>query len=75
MGVLPTLDCLKGELRARLEHVDHGGIPGRDGWVRDAGALPLYESEEVARFLLLAAHHDSGVASAHNSHLVREIVS
>jgi hypothetical protein len=55
-----SLELLKAELRARLTHDDMGAISSREVFIREASAIPAYKnSADVARFILLAAYHDS----------------
>jgi hypothetical protein len=60
-GAEPIVDVagLRSELRARLESPDHGGIADRDQWIGQALVLPMYNPRPLARFLLLAAYHDT----------------
>ncbi|ETZ41135.1 HNH endonuclease family protein [Mycobacterium avium] len=58
----PTVDVsgLKAELAARLTDEQHGGVPNLASFIASAAALPLYTiSQPLARFLLLAAYHDT----------------
>ncbi|UQS30295.1 DUF262 domain-containing protein [Streptomyces fradiae] len=59
----PVVDAeaLKKELAARLsDPKGKGGVPNLASFLADASALPLYTiSRPVARFLLLAAYHDT----------------
>ncbi|KAA0922141.1 DUF262 domain-containing protein [Streptomyces apricus] len=58
----PTVDAdaLQKELAARLSHPEHGAIPNLASFLADASALPIYKiSRPLARFLLLAAYHDT----------------
>ncbi|MCB5163665.1 DUF262 domain-containing HNH endonuclease family protein [Streptomyces bambusae] len=59
----PVVDAeaLKKELAARLsDPKGKGGIPNLASFLADASALPLYKiSPPLARFLLLAAYHDT----------------
>ncbi|HUW34113.1 MAG TPA: DUF262 domain-containing HNH endonuclease family protein [Planctomycetota bacterium] len=53
-------DALKKELAVRLLHPKHGGVPNLASFLASASALPLYKiSQPLARFLLLAAYHDT----------------
>ncbi|WP_435595552.1 DUF262 domain-containing protein [Streptomyces albogriseolus] len=52
-------EALKKELVARLSG-PKGGVPNLASFLADASALPLYKiSRPLARFLLLAAYHDT----------------
>ncbi|MGQ3823419.1 DUF262 domain-containing protein [Pseudomonas alliivorans] len=58
----PIVDVtkLKQELRARLTHLNHGGMVDRERFVSDASQIPAYQnSRATARFILLAAYHDA----------------
>lgn len=58
----PKVDVveLKERLRARLANPAHGAIPDRQTFISEASKLPIYTiSRVVARFMLLAAYHDS----------------
>lgn len=63
-GALPVVDVvgLKKELVARLSDDAHGGIADQKAWVDQSAALPIYQiSRPLARFVLLAAYHDTVV--------------
>lgn len=67
-----SIEGLKAELRARLSHPDIGGIPNRETFIAEASLVPTYKnSDDVARFLLLAAYHDA-VAELGNTGLIEK---
>jgi hypothetical protein len=58
----PIVDVtkLKIELIARLKSTDHGNINDKAEWIKRSLDIPAYKnSGPIARFLLLAAYHDS----------------
>lgn len=57
-----NVDALKKELTARLSDTNekYGGIPNLVSFLAAASTLPLYTiSQQLTRFLLLAAYHDT----------------
>jgi hypothetical protein len=55
-----SVQNLKKELRARLLSPVHGEIKDKDDWIEKSSNIPAYTNNKtVARFLLLAAHHDA----------------
>jgi hypothetical protein len=51
---------LKAELLARLLGANHGNVVNRSQFISDASQMPAYSnSRPTARFILLAAYHDS----------------
>ena len=66
------LELLKAELRARLAHPEIGGIDTQDAFIREAALVPAYlNGRDVARFILLAAYHDSIADPAGNGLIVK----
>lgn len=62
-GALPPqvdLTALKADLRRRLAEAEDVKIADRDQFITEASVIPAYtNSRPVARFILLAAHHDA----------------